>query len=88
MAVCKLFYIFLSITLMARICLSEPAPECFDGDTVVAEDCKKAAQLLSYNTDGKFKPELKEEKPLGLVPCQLIEWKAAELSPRIWSMQR
>ncbi|PLW23684.1 hypothetical protein PCASD_13556 [Puccinia coronata f. sp. avenae] len=50
---------------MARICLSEPAPECFDGDTVVAEDCKKAAQLLSYNTDGKFKPELKEEKTIG-----------------------
>jgi hypothetical protein len=41
MAVCKLFYIFLSITLMARICLSEPAPECFDGSTMVAEDCKK-----------------------------------------------
>jgi hypothetical protein len=43
---------------------------CFLFNIIAISD--RAAQLLSYNTDGKFKPELKEEKTIGA--CTVSLW--------------
>ncbi|PLW10089.1 hypothetical protein PCANC_03902 [Puccinia coronata f. sp. avenae] len=74
MAVCKFFYAFITITLIARSCLSAtgsrpatlaPLISCSTSASLSASDCKSASNMLTYNTDKTFKARDKEIKNSG-----------------------
>ncbi|PLW11264.1 hypothetical protein PCASD_19832 [Puccinia coronata f. sp. avenae] len=65
MATCNLFYILITITLLARSCRSDYIPVCSNELQVNPDECKKAAEHVSYGADGTFKALYYEQQISG-----------------------